>query len=72
MSTEATVRELVSEHREPPADGAASLELASLEMVILAEALEQRFSIRVGARDLSPEHFGSIERIVRFVEGRVK
>lgn len=69
MSVEARVRQIVSAHREPPAEATAPLELASLEIVLVAEALEEAFGLKVSARDLTPENFGSVERLVRFVGG---
>ena len=70
MSTVDTVKLLLADHVELPADDEAPLELESLILVMVAEELESRFGLRVGARDLVPENFGSVARIARFVESR--
>lgn len=66
----AAVREIVAEHHEP-ADATSSLELDSLEVVLVVEALEDRLGIRIAAKDLLPEHFGSLEALVRLVEHKL-
>ena len=65
--SEAAVLEVIAAFAELPADPARPLELASLELVQLAEALEERFGFVVAARELRGENFGSVERIVAFV-----
>lgn len=72
MSTSEQIRQLLEAHVEPPDDDAAPLALRSFELVAVAEALEERFGIRVRAVDLSPENFGSIARLASFVEQAAK
>jgi acyl carrier protein len=48
-------------------DAAQLLELSSLELVQLAEALEARFDFVVAARELNGENFSSVARIDAFV-----
>jgi len=72
MSVRATVRELVSAQTLVPESDDAPLELTSLALVTLTEELEARFSFRVFARDLTPDHFQSISRICQFVESRLR
>lgn len=61
------VRELVERHVdiEGPDE---PLQLSSLEVVMLAEALEERFGLRIHAADVKPENFGTLSRLVAFVE----
>jgi len=67
MSTESVVRELVEQHVEI-AGPDEPLELKSLELVMLAEAIEDAFGLRVRATDVVPENFGTLSRLVAFVE----
>ncbi|MBL8952383.1 MAG: acyl carrier protein [Myxococcaceae bacterium] len=66
MSIEAQVRELVEQHVEV-AGPDAPLGLQSLELVMLAEAIEDTFGLRVTAADVVPENFGTLARLVAFV-----
>ena len=66
-----TVRALVAEHADATADD-APLQLESFVLVVIAEALEERFGIRVSAREMLPANFGSIQRIAEYVEGKRK
>lgn len=65
-----SVRALVAEHAEIPADPDAPLELDSLTLIVITEALEERFGFQVAARELVPEQFGTLRRLVAFVERR--
>jgi acyl carrier protein len=67
MTLRDEVRALLCEHADPPADDAAEWKLESLQLVVIAEALEERFGLRVGARELLPANFGSVDNIVGFV-----
>lgn len=58
---------LIAELAPLATDLAAPLELASLELVQLAEALEARFDFVVLARELGPENFGTAGRVIAFV-----
>ncbi len=61
------VVELIAGFAAVPADPAQPLELASLELVQLAEALEEEFGFVVAARELRVENFGTVERIIDYV-----
>lgn len=63
------VRELVAEHLEPPGDDQL-LQLDSLTVVLLVEALEDRFGISISAGDLRPERFASVAAIADFVQAK--
>ncbi|MBK7864528.1 MAG: acyl carrier protein [Archangiaceae bacterium] len=67
MSTEARLRELVEAHVEVTGRD-EPLVLESLELVMLAEAIEDAFGIRVRAADVTPENFGTLGRLVDYVE----
>ena len=71
LNTAGVIRELLEAHVEPPADDSLPLELPSLALVLLAEALEARFDFRVRATELVPENFSSIARVAAFVERKV-
>ncbi len=63
----AEVLEVIGQFTEVPADLAQPLELASLELVQLAETLEERFAFVVEARELNEKNFGSAARIEAYV-----
>lgn len=67
MSTESKLRELIERHVEIEGDD-EPLQLSSLEIVTLAEAIEDQFGLRVHAADVTPENFGTLNRLVAFVE----
>lgn len=67
MSTESEVRELIEQHVEV-AGPDEPLALKSLELVMLAEAIEEKFGLRVRATDVVPENFGTLSRLVAFVD----
>ena len=68
--TRAILRALVAERRDPPAGDDDSLELDSLGLVELVEAVEARFELRVAARDVVPENWDTIARLAAYVDGR--
>jgi acyl carrier protein len=70
-SIEEVVRELLLAHVEDPKGLDQPLELPSLALVTLAEELEHEFSFVVTARDLKPENFSTLARIISFVEGHL-
>ncbi|MCA1826471.1 MAG: acyl carrier protein [Myxococcales bacterium] len=70
MSTLDTVREIVAEHADLPGRDDDPLQVESFVLVVVAEALEDRFGIRVAAREMRPENFGTIARIAAYVEGK--
>lgn len=65
------VRAIVSEHAPAPDDDGSPLELDSLTVVVLIEALEDRFEIRVAPREVTPERFASIAALAAFIEQKV-
>ena len=66
-STEEQLRELVEQHVEI-AGRDEPLGLKSLELVMLVEAIEDTFGLRVAAADVTPENFGTLARIVDYVQ----
>lgn len=68
MTTEARLRRLLEAHVAPPESLSAALELQSLELVMLAEALEDEFGFRVRATDVVPGNFGSLSALIEYVE----
>ena len=70
MNVEAIVRALLLSHAEPPESLDAPLELSSLSLVSVAEELEQEFGFIVAVRELQPENFATLARIVAYVERR--
>lgn len=54
----------------PPATDDEPLELDSLGVVQLVEAIEDRLGIVVSAADVVPENFGSLGRVLAFLEER--
>ena len=49
----------------------APLQLDSLTLVVLVEALEARWGIVVPARDLVPAHFGTAADVAAYVQRRL-
>lgn len=70
MSNREKIVELVSAYCTIPATDATALELDSLSLIQLVEDLEVAFDIRVLPSEAAPQHFGSVERMVAFVEGK--
>lgn len=70
MDVRGRISELLGAYCAVPADDAATLQLDSLSLLQLIEELELAFDLRVRASEATPEHFGSLARIVAFVEGR--
>jgi acyl carrier protein len=66
MSVLDDVRAVVAEHADV-ADDDAPLAIDSLTLVTLIEALEDRFDVRVAARDVLPAHFASVSAIAEYV-----
>jgi acyl carrier protein len=50
-----------------PEDPDLPLDLPSFELVVLAEELEDAFGLRVHARDIVPENFGTLRALANFV-----
>ena len=70
MTTADEVRALVEELADVPLDDAAPLAVDSLTLVQIVEAIEDRFGIRVAARDVVPASFGSLAAICNYVESK--
>ncbi len=68
----AEVLAVIAEHADVPDDPAQPLELSSLELVQLAEALEARFGFVIAARELNRENFATPEKIAGFVARKMK
>lgn len=66
----AAVRALVAALREPPPSDDDPLELDSLGLVELVEAVEARFELRVAAREVVPENWDTVARIAAYVAGK--
>jgi len=67
-----TLRSLLAELAELPDRDEDPLEVDSLTLVQITEAIEERFDFVVHARDLVPENFGSVAAIAAFLRGRGK
>jgi acyl carrier protein len=63
------VRALIAEHADVGKDDDA-LEVASFVLVVIAEALEEKFGVRVTAKEMIPANFGSIQKIAEYVEAK--
>ena len=73
---DATIRQQVTAAlqalgRQVPADDHAPLDLDSLTIVTLHERLELMFGIRVRAREVTPDVFGSVQGLVRLVRSKI-
>ena len=69
--TREEVLSVIAEHADLPSADDAPLELASLQLVVIAEALETRFGFIVAARELNAENFETLERILAFARRKV-
>lgn len=65
----AAVRALVAELHGPVGDD-DRLDLESLTLVLLMEAMEDRWGVKLSVSDLVPEHFESVRAIAHLVELR--
>ncbi len=63
------LREIVLDFTEVPDDEAA-LDLDSLTMVQIGEALEERFGFIMEAAELSEANFGSVAAMHRYVQAK--
>jgi acyl carrier protein len=45
--------------------------LDSLKLIQFVEELQLHFRIRIGARDLTPDNFESVDAIAKFIDGRM-
>jgi acyl carrier protein len=68
MNTTDAVRALLADLADPPASDTEALELDSLTIVRLVEALEDRFGIRIAAKDVLPANFGTIATVAAYVD----
>jgi len=62
------VRAAVARHLELPAADDDELDLSSFVVIALAEELEAQGGFVVAARELLPENFGTIAKLIAFVE----
>lgn len=65
----AGLRRIVAEHRAL-ADDHTPLELDSLELVLIMEAVEDELGIRLEAQDLTPEHFRDLASLAALAARR--
>ena len=61
------LRTLVADHADLPEADDAPLVMDSLALVELVEALEDECGVRITAKEVTREHFGSIERLLGFL-----
>jgi acyl carrier protein len=64
------IRALLADFADAPPTDDAPLAIDSLALVQLVEALEDEGSIRIAAKDVTREHFGTIDAIARFLEAK--
>jgi acyl carrier protein len=62
------LRAILADLADVPERDDAPLTMDSLALVQLVEALEDAGGIRIAAKDVTREHFGSIDAIVAFLE----
>jgi acyl carrier protein len=65
----ARVRALLAEQADVPEADDAPLDLDSLTLVLLVEAIEAELGVHVAARQVTPANFGTISAIVAFLQG---
>jgi acyl carrier protein len=70
VSVRDDLRALVAEHAPVPSDDDAPLDLDSLTTVTIVEAIEDRFGIKVAARDVVPANFATLAKLAAYVERR--
>ncbi len=70
MISRERVRALLGDFADVPATDDAPLAIDSLALVQLVEAIEDEGQIRISARDVTRENFGTIDAIVRFLEAK--
>jgi acyl carrier protein len=64
------VRALLADFAEVPSTDDVPLVIDSLALVQLVEALEDEGSLRIAAREVTRENFGTIDAIVAFLEAK--
>jgi acyl carrier protein len=70
VSVSDDVRRIVAELADAPPEDSGALDVDSLTLVQIVEALEERFAIRISAREVVPENFASIAAIAAFITAR--
>lgn len=70
MNIRADLQEILSTYTDVAGDE-TPLELDSLAVVQVVEAIEDRFAIRIAPRDVTPAHFATLESLVALVSARV-
>ena len=68
----AVLRQMLSDHIEPPPNNSDLLEIDSFTLVTLAEEIEERFGFQVAAKDMAPENFGTLDQLADYVERQGK
>lgn len=69
---EHAVRQSLLEHVDVPISPSAPLDLPSLAVISLVEHFEELLSFRARPADVTAENFGTIERIVAYLERQVR
>lgn len=73
MALREEIREVLAEHLDAvPAGDSAPLQVPSLALVLILEALEARFDLRFSAKDVAGAKLDTVERLVAFVQARLK
>jgi acyl carrier protein len=70
MISRERVRAILLDLADVPDRDDAPLTMDSLALVQLVEALEDACGVRISARDVTREHFGSIDAILAFLEAK--
>lgn len=65
------VRDLVAEFHEPRPD-TEPLELESLTVVLMIEAIEDRLGVHIAPREAVPENFATIAALAAFVAAKLR
>ena len=63
---ETIIREIIRAHIDPPPTDHEPLHLDSIVLIEILEDIEDRCDIHIHPSDLVPEHFSTIEQMIRF------
>jgi acyl carrier protein len=72
MSVKDELRAILADHVTVPEDDLAPLELDSLAIVQIVEAIEDRYEIRIAPRDVTARTFGTLSQLARLVEDKTQ
>ena len=65
---ETIIREIIGAHIEPPPSDHEPLQLDSIVLIEILEEIEVRCNIHIHPSDLIPEHFSTVEQMIRFFQ----